>query len=89
MPLASLVEWIYLHLPVSDAPPQFTPSRLRLVTSWRTFNTDRATKLLGYSPIISLEVYFIKVIDMLMWGFLVSSALPFSILDLGRNEANY
>ena len=89
MPLASLVEWIYLHLPVSDASPQFTPSRLRLVTSWRTFNIDRATKLLGYSPIVSLEVCYIKVIDMLMWGFLVSGALPFSILDLGRNEANY
>lgn len=56
MPLAYLVEWAYQHLPIFGAtPPQFTPSRLRLVTSWRTFNCDRAAKLLGYSPIISLE----------------------------------
>jgi nucleoside-diphosphate-sugar epimerase len=60
IPLASIVEWVNQRFPAS-APSQFTPSRLRLVTSWRTFNCDRATRLLGYSPIVSLEVCFINL----------------------------
>eukprot|EP00250_Pteridium_aquilinum_P017404 c23614_g1_i1 orf=215-1936(+) len=57
MPIAYLVACAYEHLPFlfGAKPPQFTPSRLRLVSSWRTFNCDRAVKLLGYHPIISLE----------------------------------
>ncbi|KAI5081911.1 hypothetical protein GOP47_0001654 [Adiantum capillus-veneris] len=57
MPIACLVAWAYEHLPFlfGGKPPQFTPSRLRLVSSWRTFNCDRAAKLLCYHPVVPLE----------------------------------
>lgn len=64
MPLAYLVEWAYARLPIfGGSPPQFTPSRLRLVTSWRTFNSERAVKLLGYAPIVPLEEGIRRTID--------------------------
>lgn len=62
MPIACLVAWAYEHIPIFGAkPPQFTPSRLRLVSSWRTFNCNRAVKLLAYQPIFPLEVILKRV----------------------------
>ncbi|MCO5598044.1 hypothetical protein L7F22_052134 [Adiantum nelumboides] len=57
MPVACLVAWTYEHLPFlfGGKPPQFTPSRLRLVSSWRTFKCDRAAQLIRYHPVIPLE----------------------------------
>ncbi|MCO5546575.1 hypothetical protein L7F22_000004 [Adiantum nelumboides] len=57
MPVACLVAWTFEHLPFlfGGKPPQFTPSRLRLVSSWRTFKCDRAAQLIRYHPVIPLE----------------------------------
>ncbi|KAI5653271.1 hypothetical protein M9H77_30458 [Catharanthus roseus] len=56
MPLAYLVEWTYRMLaPYGMKVPQFTPSRMRLLSCSRTFNCSKANDLLGYTPIVSLQ----------------------------------
>ncbi|GLJ08113.1 hypothetical protein SUGI_0081560 [Cryptomeria japonica] len=56
MPIACMVEWIYRKLAPYGMPlPQFTPSRMRLLTCSRTFSSLRAQKLLGYAPVVPLE----------------------------------
>ncbi|KAJ7284218.1 hypothetical protein O6H91_08G071200 [Diphasiastrum complanatum] len=56
MPLAYLVEWASKQLaPLGVPTTHFTPSRIRLVTSWRSFNCARATKYLNYAPPVTLE----------------------------------
>ncbi|KAH7427732.1 hypothetical protein KP509_10G057200 [Ceratopteris richardii] len=64
MPFAFLVAWVYEYMAKYGVKPsQFTPSRLRLVSSWRTFKCDRATRLLNYHPIVSLEEGIKRTID--------------------------
>lgn len=56
MPLAILVEWMYKLLgPYGMPVPQFTPSRMRLLSCNRTFNCSKANDLLGYAPIVTLQ----------------------------------
>ncbi|KAH9312678.1 hypothetical protein KI387_027713, partial [Taxus chinensis] len=56
MPIAYIVEWTYRKLAAYGMPvPQLTPSRIRLLSCTRTFNSSRAQKLLGYAPVVPLE----------------------------------
>lgn len=57
IPLAEAVYWIAKLLsPIGVKPPMnFTPSRLRIVCATRTYNCDRAVRLLGYKPVCRLE----------------------------------
>ncbi|KAJ7514204.1 hypothetical protein O6H91_23G032900 [Diphasiastrum complanatum] len=56
MPLAYLAEWVFKQLAPLGVPiTQFTPSRVRYITCWRSFNCARAEKYLNYTPPISLE----------------------------------
>ncbi|GAB4854021.1 3beta-hydroxysteroid-dehydrogenase/ decarboxylase isoform 2, variant 2 [Ancistrocladus abbreviatus] len=56
MPIAHLVEWTYrLLAPYGMKVPQLTPSRIRLLSSDRTFNCSKANDRLGYTPIASLQ----------------------------------
>ncbi|CAI9095143.1 OLC1v1031020C1 [Oldenlandia corymbosa var. corymbosa] len=56
MPIAHMVELIYKILaPYGMKVPQFTPSRIRLLSCTRTFNSSKANDCLGYTPIVSLQ----------------------------------
>ncbi|KAI3513548.1 hypothetical protein L1887_20884 [Cichorium endivia] len=56
MPIAHLVEHIYHKLaPYGMKVPQFTPSRIRLLTCNRTFSSLKANDRLGYRPIVPLQ----------------------------------
>ncbi|XP_021729555.1 3beta-hydroxysteroid-dehydrogenase/decarboxylase-like isoform X2 [Chenopodium quinoa] len=56
MPIAHLVELIYkLLAPYGMKVPQLTPSRIRLLSCNRTFNSSKAKDRLGYTPIVSLQ----------------------------------
>lgn len=56
MPIAHAVEWVYKMLaPYGMKVPQFTPSRIRLLSCSRTFNCSKANDLLGYTPVVSLQ----------------------------------
>lgn len=56
MPVAHIVEWAYkLFGPYGMKIPQLIPSRIRLLSSSRSFNCSKAKEQLGYSPIVSLE----------------------------------
>lgn len=56
MPIAHMVNWIYTLLgPYGMPVPQFTPSRIRLLSCCRTFNSSKAKDRLFYTPIVSLQ----------------------------------
>lgn len=56
MPIAHVVEWTYRILaPYGMKVPQFTPSRIRLLSCCRTFSCSKAKDQLGYTPIFSLQ----------------------------------
>ncbi|XP_021848144.1 3beta-hydroxysteroid-dehydrogenase/decarboxylase isoform X2 [Spinacia oleracea] len=56
MPIAHLVEFVYkLLAPYGMKVPQLTPSRIRLLSCNRTFNSSKAKDQLGYTPIVSLQ----------------------------------
>lgn len=56
MPIAHMVERIYNILaPYGMKVPQLTPSRIRLLTCNRTFNSAKANDRLGYLPIVPLQ----------------------------------
>nr|XP_043615282.1 3beta-hydroxysteroid-dehydrogenase/decarboxylase-like [Erigeron canadensis] len=56
MPIARVVERIYTILaPYGMKVPQLTPSRIRLLTCTRTFNSAKANDRLGYLPIVPLQ----------------------------------
>lgn len=58
MPIAHLVERTYKMLAqYGMRVPQLTPSRVRLLSCNRTFNCSKAKSLLGYKPVVSLEVF--------------------------------
>ncbi|PWA75698.1 3beta-hydroxysteroid-dehydrogenase/decarboxylase isoform 2 [Artemisia annua] len=56
MPIARMVERVYTILaPYGMKVPQLTPSRIRLLTCNRTFNSAKANDRLGYLPIVPLQ----------------------------------
>ncbi|KAF8077405.1 hypothetical protein N665_1040s0009 [Sinapis alba] len=56
MPIAHLVELVYKLLgPYGMKVPQLTPSRVRLLSCSRTFDSSKAKDLLGYSPVVPLQ----------------------------------
>ncbi|KAF8082641.1 hypothetical protein N665_0817s0015 [Sinapis alba] len=56
MPIAHLVELVYKLLgPYGMKVPQLTPSRVRLLSCSRTFDSSKAKDLLDYSPVIPLQ----------------------------------
>ncbi|KAK6930729.1 3-beta hydroxysteroid dehydrogenase/isomerase [Dillenia turbinata] len=64
MPIAHLVEWTYkLLAPYGMKVPQLTPSRIRLLSKSRTFNSSKAKDRLGYAPIVSLQEGLNKTIE--------------------------
>ena len=61
MPIAHLVELVYKLLgPYGMKVPQLTPSRVRLLSCSRTFDSSKAKDLLGYAPVVPLQVYTIS-----------------------------
>lgn len=57
MPIAHMVEWAYRLLgPYGMKVPQLTPSRIRLLSCSRSFNCSKAKDLLGYAPVVPLQV---------------------------------
>ncbi|XP_052175604.1 3beta-hydroxysteroid-dehydrogenase/decarboxylase [Diospyros lotus] len=64
MPIARLVEWTYrLLAPYGMKVPQFTPSRVRLLSCSRTFNCSKANDRLGYTPLVPLQEGLKRTID--------------------------
>jgi len=60
MPIAYLVELAYKLLgPYGMKVPVLTPSRVRLLSCNRTFDSSKAKDRLGYSPVVPLQVYTI------------------------------
>lgn len=60
MPIAHLVELVYKLLgPYGMKVPQLTPSRVRLLSCNRTFDSSKAKDRLGYAPVVPLQVYTI------------------------------
>lgn len=60
MPIAHMVELTYKLLGQYGMPiPQFTPSRIRLLSCSRSFNCSKAKDRLGYTPIIPLQVFIL------------------------------
>jgi len=58
MPIAHMAEGMYnLLAPYGMKVPQLTPSRIRLLTCSWTFNCSKANDRLGYTPIVSLQVF--------------------------------
>lgn len=58
MPIAHLVELAYKLLgPHGMKVTQLTPSRVRLLSCSRTFDSSKAKDLLGYAPVVPLQVY--------------------------------
>jgi len=63
MPIAHLVELTYKVLgPYGMTVPQLTPSRVRLLSCSRTFDSTKAKDRLGYAPVVPLQV-----IQYLIW----------------------
>ncbi|CAN6891884.1 unnamed protein product [Brassica oleracea] len=56
MPIAHLVELAYKLLgPHGMKVTQLTPSRVRLLSCSRTFDSSKAKDLLGYAPVVPLQ----------------------------------
>ena len=52
--------------PLGVPPLEITPSRIRIVTTWRVFSCAEAAKLIGYSPLVPLQVGFKVYVSMPM-----------------------
>ncbi|CAM6087033.1 unnamed protein product [Calypogeia fissa] len=64
MPFAYIVDWTCKQLaPYGVKPSQFTPTRLRIMSTTRTFNIKRANKLLGYVPPVPLMEGIKRTVD--------------------------
>ncbi|CAF2316932.1 hypothetical protein BRARA_J00535 [Brassica rapa] len=64
MPIAHLVELVYKLLgPYGMKVPQLTPSRVRLLSCSRTFDSSKAKDLLGYAPVVPLQEGIKRTID--------------------------
>ncbi|KAL6988088.1 3beta-hydroxysteroid-dehydrogenase/decarboxylase isoform 2, variant 2 [Sarracenia purpurea var. burkii] len=64
MPIAYLVERAYkLLAPYGMNVPQFTPSRIRLLSCSRTFSCSKANDRLGYTPIVPFQEGLRKTIE--------------------------
>lgn len=64
MPIAHMVEWTYKMLaPYGMKVPQFTPSRIRILSCDRTFSCSKANDYLGYTPIVPLQEGIKRTID--------------------------
>ncbi|CAA7019649.1 unnamed protein product [Microthlaspi erraticum] len=64
MPIAYLVELIYNLLgPYGMKVPQLTPSRVRLLSCNRTFDSTKAKDRLGYAPVVPLQEGIRRTID--------------------------
>ncbi|KAL6987119.1 3beta-hydroxysteroid-dehydrogenase/decarboxylase isoform 2 [Sarracenia purpurea var. burkii] len=64
MPIAYLVERAYkLLAPYGMKVPQFTPSRIRLLSCSRTFSCSKANDRLGYTPIVPFQEGLRKTIE--------------------------
>ncbi|CAA7048028.1 unnamed protein product [Microthlaspi erraticum] len=64
MPIAHLVELVYKLLgPYGMKVPQLTPSRVRLLSCNRTFDSSKAKDRLGYAPIVPLQEGIKRTID--------------------------
>ncbi|XP_058779720.1 3beta-hydroxysteroid-dehydrogenase/decarboxylase-like isoform X2 [Vicia villosa] len=56
MPIAHLVELIYRLLgPYGMKVPQLTPSRIRLLSCTRSYDSSKAKDRLGYVPVVTLQ----------------------------------
>lgn len=63
MPIAHMVNWTYKLLgPYGMPVPQFTPSRIRLLSCCRTFNSSKAKDRLFYTPIVPLQVLHVPLV---------------------------
>lgn len=57
-----MVEWAYRLLgPYGMKVPQLTPSRIRLLSCSRYFNCSKAKDLLGYAPVVPLQVLLVSL----------------------------
>ncbi|KFK32519.1 hypothetical protein AALP_AA6G253500 [Arabis alpina] len=64
MPIAHLVELTYkLMGPYGMTVPQLTPSRVRLLSCSRTFDSTKAKDRLGYAPVVPLQEGIRRTID--------------------------
>uniref|UniRef100_A0A1J3HBN2 3beta-hydroxysteroid-dehydrogenase/decarboxylase isoform 1 n=1 Tax=Noccaea caerulescens TaxID=107243 RepID=A0A1J3HBN2_NOCCA len=64
MPIAHLVELVYKLLgPYGMKVPQLTPSRVRLLSCNRTFDSSKAKDRLGYAPVVPLQEGIKRTID--------------------------
>jgi sterol-4alpha-carboxylate 3-dehydrogenase (decarboxylating) len=64
MPIAYLVELAYKLLgPYGMKVPVLTPSRVRLLSCNRTFDSSKAKDRLGYSPVVPLQEGIKRTID--------------------------
>ncbi|XP_013601109.1 PREDICTED: 3beta-hydroxysteroid-dehydrogenase/decarboxylase isoform 1-like [Brassica oleracea var. oleracea] len=64
MPIAHLVELAYKLLgPHGMKVTQLTPSRVRLLSCSRTFDSSKAKDLLGYAPVVPLQEGIKRTID--------------------------
>ncbi|CAN8284365.1 unnamed protein product [Cochlearia groenlandica] len=64
MPIAHLVELAYKMLgPYGMKVPQLTPSRVRLLSCSRTFDSTKAKDRLGYAPVVPLQEGIRRTID--------------------------
>ncbi|XP_010417411.1 PREDICTED: 3beta-hydroxysteroid-dehydrogenase/decarboxylase isoform X2 [Camelina sativa] len=64
MPIAHLVELTYKMLgPYGMKVPQLTPSRVRLLSCSRTFDSMKAKDRLGYAPVVPLQEGIRRTID--------------------------
>ncbi|XP_010500258.1 PREDICTED: 3beta-hydroxysteroid-dehydrogenase/decarboxylase-like isoform X2 [Camelina sativa] len=64
MPIAHLVELVYKLLrPYGMKVPVLTPSRVRLLSCNRTFDSSKAKDRLGYAPVVPLQEGIKRTID--------------------------
>lgn len=57
LPLSYVAETVTTNLePLGVKPSDFTPFRMKVLTRWKVYSGERAKKLLGYTPEISVEV---------------------------------
>ncbi|GKV03714.1 hypothetical protein SLEP1_g15971 [Rubroshorea leprosula] len=56
MPIAHVIEWAYrLFGPYGMKVPQLIPSRIRLLSGNRSFDSTKAKERLGYEPLVPLQ----------------------------------
>ncbi|KAL3700648.1 hypothetical protein R1sor_018670 [Riccia sorocarpa] len=56
LPIVYVIDFIFKQLaPLGVSPSEFTPTRLRIMSTPRTFDISRARKLLGYDPPVPLH----------------------------------